>query len=356
VSNGLIIDAYIASINGTTDFTVHGNTLASQPTASVTGILYDGQNDISVRSVTDITTSLENRMVESAAANFTQADVGRRIRITSRDMPLNRTVTGTVGIVKDTTSHTVLDIDMTPLDIGCRITVYDTAIDQFVLDSVIATVTSATEFTTILPAIISSSSATVKIYRQSNAANWLLTSSSESGAFVVQGEVENTLTGASIGVGDVGRRVLVYGTVGIVGTNPVLDDIIEGGAGYGVITSAASGGCDDGTWYIYELIASPTEYYTAHDTVVDTIIDSIVNESTAVIRAKPLWQQTDGLAEILYSPLLVQAVGIPALPTDLCDAIDLAPEIAEDVIVKIASVLRGEMPLQTLIDLGNGTR
>lgn len=355
VSNGLIIDAYIASINGSTDFTVYGRTVAPQPTIAISGILYNGQDDVLVRSVTDVTATMNSRIVSSEAANFTQDDVGRRFRVKSRDMPLNRTVTGTVDVLEGQTGHEVIGLNLTPLDVGCRITVFDTATETFVLDAVILTIYPLTEFTTHKPATGNSTSATVKIYRQSVAANWLLNRRSATGAFVEEGETNNTMGGASITSADYGRLAYVYGTPVVSGTNPVLNGVITGGSGSGVTTTnnPATGACDEGSWWIFDLIVA-TEFYTTQDTVVDAIIDAVIDESQAVLRALPLWPQVDGNAEILYSPLLVEAVGIPELPTDLCDPLELAPEIAEDVIVKIASVLRGEMPMQKLIEVGRG--
>lgn len=354
-SNGLIIDAYIASITGTASFTVCGRTIAPQPSSAISGVLYNGQDDVLVRSVTDVTATTESRIVSSAASNFTQDDVGRRFRLTSRDMPLNRTVTGTVDITEGVTGHEVNGLNLTPLDVGCRITVFDTATEQFVLDAVILTVSPLTEFTTHKPATGSSTLGTTKIYRQTDATNWLLNRRSDTGAFVQVDETNNTVTGASITSDDIGRLVLVHGTPAIDGSNPVLSGVITAGTGSSVTTAndPATGGCDYGSWWIFDLIAA-TEYYTTHDTVVDAIIDAVIDEGQAVLRAEPLWSQVDGNADILYSPLLVEAVGIPALPTDVCDALELAPEVAEDVIMKIASVLRGEMSMQKLIEVGSG--
>lgn len=92
----------------------------------------------------------------------------------------------------------------------------------------------------------------------------------------------------------------------------------------------------------------------AGDVIVDTTIRSVTSATVAVLNAEANATTSDATADISYIPHLLQAVGIPALPTDLCDPLELAPEVAEDVIVKIASVLRGEMPLQKLIEAGRG--
>lgn len=85
--------------------------------------------------------------------------------------------------------------------------------------------------------------------------------------------------------------------------------------------------------------------------VVDSIIQEVVSATEVRLGAKPLSSNlgnADGT--IFYSPLVLQAVGIPALPSSLCTGMELPPAIAEDTILKIASVLRGEMPLDTLIN------
>ena len=94
-------------------------------------------------------------------------------------------------------------------------------------------------------------------------------------------------------------------------------------------------------------------YQTGTETIiVDGVVDSVPNSHELILRTKPLSTVVAGDASILFSPLLLQTIGIPALPIDICDNLDLAPEVAEDVILVIASVLRGEVQLQSLMEPG----
>jgi hypothetical protein len=188
-----IIDAMISSINGTVNFTVRGKAI-NTTTGPTEGVLYNGQNDVLVRSVSDLVADTTSRNVTSATAAFTSADEGRRLKAYPSYAP-------------------------DPNNPG------------------------------------------------------------ESGAAIV-------------------------------------------GSG------------------------------------VDAIIETVVNPTTAMLRAKPLANATGLVCEIYYTPLVLQAVGVPALPSDITDELTLSPEVAEDTIVTIAQVLRGEIPLQALIDLGmnNGSR
>jgi hypothetical protein len=184
-----IVDAMISSINGTVNFTVRGNAI-NTTTGPTEGILYNGQNDVLVRSVSDLTVNTGSRNVTSATAAFTSADEGRRLKAYPSYVP-------------------------DPNDPG------------------------------------------------------------ESGAAIV-------------------------------------------GSG------------------------------------VDAIIESAVNATTAMLRAKPLANAVGLVCEIYYTPLVLQAVGVPPLPENITDELSLSPEVAEDTIVTIAQVLRGEIPLQALVDLGMG--
>lgn len=184
-TNGLIFDGTIASINGVTNFTVYGKTLAAT-TATTAGIIYSGQDDQIVRSVTDASVSTASQTVTSATAAFTTADVGRRVRV----YPTNPSPT--------------------------------------------------------------------------------------------------------------------------VPSPPVTNQ------------------------------------------VADMFIVAVPSATTATMGGKATAIAATQLADILYEPLVLQAVGIPALPSSLTDDLLLSPEIAEDTIVRIASVLRGEIALQALIDMGMG--
>lgn len=87
--------------------------------------------------------------------------------------------------------------------------------------------------------------------------------------------------------------------------------------------------------------------------VADLIIDSVsANGTTATMRGKAASSGINQLADVMYSPFALQAIGIPAVPDALTDDLELTPEVAEDVIVRIASVLHGDVPLEALIAIG----
>lgn len=86
---------------------------------------------------------------------------------------------------------------------------------------------------------------------------------------------------------------------------------------------------------------------------VDAIIKTVSSATSIILGAKATADGIDEIATIKYSPLILQAVGIPALPDDLDDDLELSDRIAEDVIVLIAAVLRGDIPLRALIGDAN---
>lgn len=97
-------------------------------------------------------------------------------------------------------------------------------------------------------------------------------------------------------------------------------------------------------------------YQTGTETVVvDSIITALVDTDEVTLGAKPVSTEAACDAGIFYSPLILQAPGIPSV-TDAAETLELTLGIAEDTILKIASVLRGEMPLDALIKEGNGER
>lgn len=222
-----------------------------------------------------------------------------------------------------------------------------------VIDSIISAVSYPSGLTTELNALISASSGTVTVYRPDSVPNWTLVESFPSATVtIVQDETENAITGASFSTSYSGKRIVAWGEAGVSGDNPVLDALIIDGTGTTVeTTTPAVGSATTASIWVYQNISSAEEVTT---TVVDAVIRAVTNASTAVLGAKPLWTLESTTADIKYSPLLLQTPGIPSLPSDLCDDIALSPEVAEDVIVKIAEVLRGEVKLESLIELGQG--
>lgn len=87
--------------------------------------------------------------------------------------------------------------------------------------------------------------------------------------------------------------------------------------------------------------------------VVDAIILSVSADGVeATLGAKAIADAVSADAAILYAPLILQAIGIPALPSDLCTGLDLVDEVAEDVVAMIAAVLRGESRINAWAELG----
>lgn len=84
--NGLVCDAIIDSINGTTNFTIAGEALVSTSGMGVPapGILYDRQRDFLIRTTAGaFTSSVGNSTMAMVTNTLTAADIGRRLRVTS---------------------------------------------------------------------------------------------------------------------------------------------------------------------------------------------------------------------------------------------------------------------------------
>lgn len=87
---------------------------------------------------------------------------------------------------------------------------------------------------------------------------------------------------------------------------------------------------------------------------IDAIIASINSGTSVEMQAKALASTSTGTADVGYIPLTINCPGTPALPANATDNVSYSDSIAQDVIVKLAAILRGEIPLQNLIDARYG--
>lgn len=87
--------------------------------------------------------------------------------------------------------------------------------------------------------------------------------------------------------------------------------------------------------------------------VVDAIIHSVTNTTTVDLRARAMATTAIGAGSVMYSPIVLNIPAIPDLPSNITDDVELSGRIVEDVIVAIAAVLRGQIPLPKLIEEGN---
>lgn len=90
--------------------------------------------------------------------------------------------------------------------------------------------------------------------------------------------------------------------------------------------------------------------YDGSTLIVDAIIDEVTNATTIVLRGKAISTTAVGVADVLYSALILHTPTIPELPGDIDDEIEMSPRVAEDVILTIAAVLRGEITLKELME------
>lgn len=121
----LVFNAYIATINGTTDFTIHGKSLNSA--SSLNGVIYDGLSDISQRTISTGGTTTANANTYSATgAAFTYSDVGRRLRVMRESAPSTVVID---AIITGLTSSTAVTLGAEALftETNASATVYDVA-------------------------------------------------------------------------------------------------------------------------------------------------------------------------------------------------------------------------------------
>lgn len=80
-TDGTVIgDMIIASVTDENTAVLRGKTLTTEAVKAPLVTIYDTENDVVDRSVTDLAVNLSSQTVTSAGAAFTQADVGRRLR------------------------------------------------------------------------------------------------------------------------------------------------------------------------------------------------------------------------------------------------------------------------------------
>lgn len=83
--------------------------------------------------------------------------------------------------------------------------------------------------------------------------------------------------------------------------------------------------------------------------VLDAYILQVFSNTTVQMSASATASIANGNGTVMFSPLILNAPAFPAPPTNLSDEIDVSEEIVNDIIVLIASVLKGEIPLTELL-------
>lgn len=83
--------------------------------------------------------------------------------------------------------------------------------------------------------------------------------------------------------------------------------------------------------------------------VLDGYIQSVPGTTTVNMSVKALSTRAAATADVIYSPLVLNAPSLPDIPTISTDDLGISEQLADDAIVAIAGVLTGELSMQTLL-------
>ena len=192
--------------------------------------------------------------------------------------------------------------EFTSADVGKRIRITETGGSVLIFDGFVRSYTDPTHVEVWGWPLAATEAATGTAVIYEEGFDTLVKTVSNASAFADINQVA-TIDPASFEAADIGRRIKVY-----EGPTVVLDALVES-------------------------IDSPTGVYTRGAPIANTTIDGAT-------------------VEIYNTPLRLNAPTIPAIPTDPATDSGLSDELADDVIVTIAAVLKGEMPVASLTEEG----
>jgi hypothetical protein len=167
----------------------------------------------------------------------------------------------------------------------------------------------------------------------------IIDSITDSTHFVIRGQALQSTSGFDVFVPGG-----IYNTGNDSITRSVTDLVTGSGNGLVDSASAAFTTSDEGR----RLRAMETGSSTP---VVDAIITNFISATQVMVGAGALSSQLACDADIMFvGPLTLQSPSIPDLPTNINDDVPISRTLAENVILIIASVLKGEMPLAKLLN------
>jgi hypothetical protein len=90
--------------------------------------------------------------------------------------------------------------------------------------------------------------------------------------------------------------------------------------------------------------------------ILDAMIAAVSSATTVTLTAQALATGTTGTASVQHTTLILNIPSAPELPASAATPVDLSDRVAQDVIVAIAAVLKGEVALAQLIELSKPKR